>query len=278
MKKIKLSALPYSVYAVIFIVAPIILIIFYSLNYRPDGSFAFTLEHFKRFFDFSEPVYMNVLWRSIRIALISTVICLTLGYPMAYILSRMKPSVRGMASFLFILPMWMNFLLRTYSWMTLLENTGVINSLLLRFGLSPLNIMYTEGAVIFGNVYNFLPFMILPIYNSLTKMDNSLIEAAGDLGANFIDTFKKVIFPLSLPGVASGISMTFMPAVTTFIISKLLGGGQNALIGDLIEKQFKSVGDWGFGSAMSVVLMVMILVAMAVMGNSEKESAGSILG
>jgi spermidine/putrescine transport system permease protein len=177
-----------------------------------------------------------------------------------------------------MLPMWMNFLLRTYAWMTLLENTGVINTLLGSIGLPKLNIMYTEGAVIFGNVYNFLPFMILPIYNVLTRIEKNLIEASEDLGADFRHTFLRVIFPLSLPGVSSGVTMTFMPAVTTFIISKLLGGGQNAQIGDLIEKQFKSVGDWGFGSAMSVILMIMILIAMGVMNRYEKEqSAGGAL-
>jgi spermidine/putrescine transport system permease protein len=278
MKKVGVAALPYGVYAVIFILAPILLVLFYSLFYRDGGEFAFTLEHFRRFFDFSEPVYMQVLLRSIRIALISTLICLLLGYPMAYILSRMKPRTRGIVSFLFVLPMWMNFLLRTYAWMTLLENTGVINTFLTSLGLPTISIMYTEGAVIFGNVYNFLPFMILPIYNVLVRIDKNLIEAAGDLGASFPKTFMRVIFPLSLPGVSSGITMTFMPAVTTFIISKLLGGGQNAQIGDLIEKQFKSVGDWGFGSALSVILMVMILIAMGVMNRYEKEqSAGGVL-
>ena len=277
MKRLRLAALPYAVYAVIFILAPIILILFYSFFYQTDGSFSFTLEYFQRFFDFSDPIYMQVLWRSIRIALISTIICLLIGYPMAYILSRMNPRVRGMVAFLFILPMWMNFLLRTYAWMTLLENTGVINTLLGKLGIGPFELMYTEGAVIFGNVYNFLPFMIMPIYNVLTKIDRTLLEAAGDLGANFPKTFFRVIFPLSLPGVYSGITMTFMPAVTTFIISKLLGGGQNALIGDLIEKQFKSVGDWGFGSAMSVILMVMILIAMALMGRTEKENSAGML-
>ncbi len=278
MKRVRLAALPYAVYATIFIVAPIILVLFYSFFYRDDGTFAFTLNHFARFFSFSEPVYMMVLWRSIKIAFISTLICLIIGYPMAYILSRMPSKIRGIISFLFVLPMWMNFLLRTYAWMTLLENTGVINSILGSLGLPALNMMYTEGAVIFGNVYNFLPFMILPIYNVLVRIDKTLVEASGDLGANFAKTFTRVIFPLSLPGVSSGITMTFMPAVTTFIISKLLGGGQNALIGDLIEKQFKSVGDWGFGSAMSVILMVMILFAMGIMSRYEKEqSAGGML-
>ena len=271
-------ALPYGVYALIFILAPLLLILFYSLFYQGSQGFAFTLKHFLKFFDFSEPVYMKVLVRSVRIALVSTVICLIIGYPMAFILSRMNPRVRNIVSFLFVLPMWMNFLLRTYAWMTLLENTGVINSLLGSLGLPPINIMYTEGAVIFGNVYNFLPFMILPIYNVLIKIDKSVVEAAGDLGANFFKTFTKVIFPLSLPGVTSGITMTFMPAVTTFVISKLLGGGQNAQIGDLIERQFKSVGDWGFGSAMSVILMLIILFVAGFMNSYEKDkSAGGVL-
>jgi spermidine/putrescine transport system permease protein len=277
-RRISFLALPYGVYAVIFILAPILLIFFYSLFYRGAKGFGFTLDHFFKFFNFKEPVYMLVLLRSVRTALISTVICLIVGYPMAFILSRMRPGVRNMVSFLFVLPMWMNFLLRTYAWMTLLENTGVINTVLTSMGLPTINIMYTEGAVIFGNVYNFLPFMILPIYNVLIKIDKSLTEAAGDLGANFAKTFIRVIFPLSLPGVTSGITMTFMPAVTTFVISKLLGGGQNAQIGDLIEKQFKSVGDWGFGSAMSVILMIMILIAASFMNNYEQEkSAGGVL-
>jgi len=267
--------LPFCVYALIFILAPMILVLLYSLT-TPDGTF--TLDNFLKFFDFSNPVYIKVLWRSVYLAVISTAICLIIGYPMAYILAGLKPRVRNFLSFLFILPMWMNFLLRTYAWMTLLERTGVINSLLGAAGLPQLNIMYTEGAVILGMVYNFLPFMILPIYNMLIKMDKSLIEASNDLGASRVQTFLRVELPLTMPGVYSGITMTFMPAVTTFIISKLLGGGQNALIGDLIEKQFKVVGDWGFGSAMSVILMVLILFFMWISSRYEKEqSEGGML-
>ncbi|MBQ6933987.1 MAG: ABC transporter permease [Clostridia bacterium] len=235
----------------------------------------FTLENFTRFFNFSDPTYLKVLWRSIYLAAISTVICLLLGYPMAYILSKLPNRIRGILSFLFVLPMWMNFLLRTYAWMTLLERTGIINTFLSNLGLPTWDIMYTQGAVILGNVYNFLPFMILPIYNVLIKIDKSVLEASADLGGNGSVTFRKVIFPLSIPGVISGISMTFMPAVTTFVISKLLGGGQNALIGDLIENQFKVTGDWGFGSAMSVILMVLILAAMQIMQRYEDENDGS---
>ncbi len=215
-----------------------------------------------------------MLWRSIKVAAVSTLICLALGYPMAYILSKMRPGLRDTMVFLFVLPMWMNFLLRTYAWMTLLERTGLINTLLGKLGLGPLDLMYTQGAVILGNVYNFLPFMILPIYNVLVKIDSSVVEAAQDLGANRFVVFRKVIFPLSLPGVISGVSMTFMPAVSTFIISRLLGGGQQALIGDIIENQFKVVGNWGLGSAMSVALMVLILAAMNVARKYEDENAG----
>jgi len=194
---------------------------------------------------------------------------------MAYILSKLPNRIRGILSFLFVLPMWMNFLLRTYAWMTLLERTGIINTFLTNLGLPTWDIMYTQGAVILGNVYNFLPFMILPIYNVLVKIDKSVLEASADLGGDSGVTFRKVIFPLSIPGVISGISMTFMPAVTTFVISKLLGGGQNALIGDLIENQFKVTGDWGFGSAMSVVLMILILGAMQIMQRYEDNNDGS---
>ena len=262
--------LPFAVYALIFIIAPMLLVVFYSVS---DPSSGLTLEHYIRFFDPANPVYLNVLWRSVYLALISTLICLVLGYPLAYILAGMKPGTRNFLSFLFVLPMWMNFLLRTYAWMTLLERTGVINSLLAQLGLPAWNIMYTESAVILGMVYNFLPFMILPIYNMLIKLDKSLIESASDLGANKVQTFLRVELPLTMPGIYSGITMTFMPAVTTFIISKLLGGGQNALIGDLIEKQFKVVGDWGFGSAMSVILMILILFFMWISSKYEKDHA-----
>lgn len=273
----RLVALPYGVYSLIFIVAPLVLILYYSLTTQGNGTIRFTLDNFVRFFADPDYIYLKVLWRSLWIAAVSTIICFILGYPMAYILSRLKDRTRNIVSFLFILPMWMNFLLRTYAWMTLLERTGVINTVLKSLGLHTLDIMYTTGAVVLGNVYNFLPFMILPIYTSLTKIDRSVIEASEDLGANRVSTFFRVIFPLSFSGIMSGLTMTFMPAVTTFIISKLLGGGQNALIGDLIEKQFKTVYDWGFGSAMSIILMVLILLSMNVLSRYEKENAGGVL-
>lgn len=271
MKKIKLAVIPYAIYAAIFIVAPLLLIFLYSLR---DMTGAYTLDNYLRFFNFADPIYLKVLWRSVWLAAVSTLICLLLGYPMAYILAKLPSKIRGTVSFLFILPMWMNFLLRTYAWMALLERTGLINTLLQSIGLAPLDLMYTQWAVVLGNVYNFLPFMVLPIYTVLIKIDKSVIEAAQDLGGDHRVVFRKVVFPLSLPGVVSGISMTFMPAVTTFVISRLLGGGQNALIGDIIENQFKLVGDWGFGSAMSVILMVLILLAMNVIHKYEAENTG----
>ncbi|MGI6337531.1 MAG: ABC transporter permease [Eubacteriales bacterium] len=278
-RRTSVLALPFTVYALIFIAAPLLLIILYSFCVSPQNGVTLTLDHYKKFFDFSNPVYLQVLWRSIYIAVISTAICLLLGYPMAYILSKLRPGLRQVLSVLFVLPMWMNFLLRTYSWMSLLEKTGLINSFLEAINLPAFNIMYTQWAVVLGNVYNFLPFMILPIYNVLIKIDQSVIEAAQDLGADSMKVFGRVILPLSLGGVASGISMTFMPAVTTFVISKLLGGGQNALIGDLIEKQFKTTGNWGFGSAMSVIIMVLILLAMNFTSSYEKdrEEGGQLL-
>lgn len=262
---------PYIIWMFIFILLPLFLILFNSVTYSSEGGIRFTLQYFQRFF---EPVYINVLWRSFRLALSSTVICLLLGYPMAMILAGKDIKRRNVMVLLFVIPMWMNFLLRTYAWMTLLERSGILNSFLALLRLPQLELLYNEGAVMLGMVYNFLPFMVLPIYSVLVKIDKSLIEAAGDLGANAATVFRKVIFPLSLPGVLSGITMVFMPAVTTFVIPRLLGGGQFTLIGNLIEQQFLFVGDWGFGSAVSVIMLILILISMGVMGKYEKEQEG----
>ena len=265
----------YTVYAFTFFLAPLLLILFYSLTAAGgDGSVTFTLENFARFFDFSNPQYMKVLGNSFRIAGIATLLCLLLGYPMAYILANLKPRLRAFLSLLFILPMWMNFLLRTYAWMSLLETNGIINTLLSKLGLPALQIMYTEKAVILGMVYNFLPFMILPIYNTLIKLDPSLLNASDDLGASPWQTFTRVTLPLSKPAILSGINMVCMPSVTTFVISRLLGGSSTALIGDIIEKQFKLVDDKGFGSAMSVIIMIFVfgLVALTREKDSEEVS------
>ena len=271
-------ATPYAIWSVLFIVIPLILIVFFSFTKQVDGRYMFTLDNFDKFFNV---MYFKVVRRSLVLAFISTVLCLIVGYPTAYIISKAKPSKRATLLLLCILPMWMNFLLRTYAWSAILGKNGFINTLLGMVGLGPINILYTDAAVLLGMVYNFLPFMILPIHTILSKMNQDLINAAKDLGANNFQVFTKVIFPLSLPGVISGITMVFMPAVSTFVISKLLGGGQFYLIGNLIEQQFMSVGDWHFGSAISIFMMIIILISMAIMNKyssgTDKEGGGLLL-
>ena len=271
-------ATPYAIWSVLFIVIPLILIVFFSYTKQVDGRYMFTLDNFDKFFNV---MYFKVVRRSLVLAFISTVLCLIVGYPTAYIISKAKPSRRATLLLLCILPMWMNFLLRTYAWSAILGKNGFINTLLGMVGLGPINILYTDAAVLLGMVYNFLPFMILPIHTILSKMDQDLINAAKDLGANNFQVFTKVIFPLSLPGVISGITMVFMPAVSTFVISKLLGGGQFYLIGNLIEQEFMSVGDWHFGSAISIFMMIIILISMAIMNKyssgNDKEGGGLLL-
>ena len=271
-------ATPYAIWSVLFIVIPLILIVFFSFTKQVDGRYMFTLDNFDKFFNV---MYFKVVRRSLVLAFISTVLCLIVGYPTAYIISKAKPSRRATLLLLCILPMWMNFLLRTYAWSAILGKNGFINTLLGMVGLGPINILYTDAAVLLGMVYNFLPFMILPIHTILSKMDQDLINAAKDLGANNFQVFTKVIFPLSLPGVISGITMVFMPAVSTFVISKLLGGGQFYLIGNLIEQELMSVGDWHFGSAISIFMMIIILISMAIMNKyssgTDKEGGGLLL-
>jgi len=265
------GAYPYAAYAFAFFLAPLLLVVFYSVTRTTPEGLKLTFAHFFRFFDVREPQYMKVLFGSLRIALYTTCICLVLGYPAAYILATLPKRKRSLLAMLFILPMWMNFLLRTYAWMSLLESNGIINMVLRRFGLPAMQLMYTEGAVVLGLVYNFLPFMILPIYNMLIKIDSSLLDSAEDLGATPVQTFVKVTIPLTLPAIVSGFNMVFMPSVTTFVISRLLGGTSTVLIGDLIEKQFKLVDDKGFGSAMSVIIMAFILVFVGLSGSADRE-------
>ena len=259
---------PYVIWMALFIIVPMLLILYYAFTIPTDTGATWSLDNFSRFF---EPIYLRVLGRSLRLAVISTIICLLLGYPAAMVMAGNAFSRKNVILLLFVVPMWMNFLLRTYAWLTLLERNGVINVLLTNLGMPSLNILYTESAVILGMVYNFLPFMVLPIYSVLSKIDKGVIEAAGDLGANSFRVFTRVVFPLSLPGMVSGVTMVFMPALTTFVISRLLGGGQFTLIGNLIEQQFLVVGDWGFGSSISVVMIVLILFSMAIMSFFEGE-------
>ena len=267
-------AFPYLLWILVFTLVPLLLVMYFAFTVGDSqnfSSFQFSLENFEKFFT---PIYTTVMIRSINLALISTVICLILGYPMAYIISKEKPKKRNMMILLFVIPMWMNFLLRTYAWLTLLGRNGLINFLLSKIGLGPYDFMYTEGAILLGMVYNFLPFMVLPIYSVLVKIDKGLIEASEDLGANMVTTFKKVILPLSLPGVITGITMVFIPAVSTFVISSLLGGNKYQLVGNLIEQQFRWTGDWHFGSSMSIILMVIILIIMALTSKFDKEKEG----
>jgi spermidine/putrescine transport system permease protein len=268
------SMYPYVVWMVLFTIIPILMVLYYSLVAR-GGGFGLTLGHYARVF---EPLYLSVIWRSIWLALVSTVVCFMLGYPVAMILANSPERRQFSLIVLFVVPMWMNFLARTYAWMSLLETNGIINAILGFFGVGPLSMLYTSGAVVLGMVYNYLPFMVFPIFTVLRKLDPSLVEAAEDLGANPLKTFLKVIFPLSLPGVLSGITMVFMPSVTTFAISQLLGGGQFTLIGNLIEQQYLRTYDWGFGSALSIILMIIILISMGLISRSNAyEEGGGLL-
>ncbi len=273
----KIASSSYIIWSLLFIIIPIIMVGFLSFTpVETSGHTGFTFENYRRFM---EPIYLKVLLRSVEIAFKATFICFLVGYPMAMILAKMNPRIRNLAVMLFVVPMWMNFLLRTYAWMTILGKNGILNKFLALFHIAPMTFLYSEGAVLLGMVYNFLPFMVLPIYTVLTKMDKSLVEAAEDLGGNKVTVFRKVIFPLSLPGVVSGFSMVFMPAVSTFVITNLLSGGQYMLIGNLIEQQFLAVNDWHFGAAISMILMILILLTMSLMnrlgaGVGEEGSAG----
>lgn len=227
----------------------------------------FTIDNFVRFFSNTDS--MMVFLRSLYIAFVSTVLCLLLGFPTAYVLSKMKERTRNIVSVMFLLPMWMNFLLRTYAWRTLIEKTGIINTILNSVNLPSQSLMYTRGAVILVMVYDFLPFMILPIYNTLIKIDKTVLEASHDLGANHYQTLFRVVLPLSVPGISSGVTMTFVPSITAFAISKIMGGTQSATIGEEIERVFNN--DMWFGSAMSVIIMVLMLASMFLLSGNEKD-------
>ncbi|WP_283695066.1 ABC transporter permease [Clostridium perfringens] len=266
-KNLSFAAYPYVVWSAIFIVIPLLLIVFFSFTSKVDGRFVFSFENFQRLF---EPIYFTVFIRSIWLAVLSTVSCLILGYPIAYIISKLPIKRRNMLILLFILPMWMNFLLRTYAWMAILGRDGLINTLLGYIGIGPIKMLYTDGAILLGMVYNFLPFMVIPIYTVLIKIDKNLVNAAYDLGANKAQAFRKIILPLSIPGIISGITMVFMPAVSNFVIPSLLGGGKYMLVGNLIEQQFTTIGNWNFGSALSIFMMILILISMSFMSKYEK--------
>lgn len=253
----KLTASPYLVWSAIFIIVPLIFVLIYSVT---DGNGGFTLEHIM-----SIGKYKDVMLNSIWLGFIATVISLVIAYPLAYIMARTTANVQRTMMILVMLPMWMNLLIRTYSMMIIMQDTGIINSVLTALKLPNLHMINTQGAVVLGMVYNYIPYMILPLYSIMAKMDMNLIEAAGDLGANKLVTFKDIILPLTLPGIASGFTMVFVPSVSTFYISKKLGGNTFSLIGDVIEMQFKSSNNYNLGAALSLVLMFMIIICMAVM-------------
>ena len=282
MKNNRLSrfAIPYVIWMALFVVAPIIMVVIYAFSTSVGG---FTLDNFAKM-----GTYTVVFTRSFKLALIATAICVLIGYPVSYKMSKEGPRFQRLAMVLIMLPMWMNFLLRTYSWMAILENNGLLNQLFRKIGLIALynnifgtdisffRMINTQGAVVLGMVYNYLPFMILPIYSVIVKLDHSLIEAARDLGANSFQVFRRVILPLSLPGVLSGITMVFVPSVSTFAISKMLGGGTEMLLGDLIEQQYMG-GAYNpyLGAAISLVMMVIVVICMVVMnrfGEGEEQA------
>lgn len=256
--KQKLLAAPYLVWMAVFAVVPLLMVAYFAFT---DGNGNFTLEYVAEVAQYS-----NIFVRSIWLAAIATVICLIVAYPIAFILTKMDIKVQSTMVMIIVLPMWMNFLLRTYAWMTLLGNEGIINTVLGYVGLGPYKMLNTQGAVVLGMVYDYLPYMILPLYTVMSKIDKSVFEAAQDLGCNSFSTIFRVVLPLSLPGVMSGITMVFVPAISTFIISRMLGGGANLLIGDLIEMQFLGNSyNPNLGAGISLVLMVIILLIMTLM-------------
>ncbi len=271
MNKKKLLGTPYFIWSAMFIVIPLCMVFYYGLT---DKSGAFTLENILAI---STPEHAKALWLALGLSLISTLICLLLAYPLAMILCNMKVNQNSFIVLIFILPMWMNFLLRTLAWQTLLEKTGVINNVLAFLNLPALNIINTPYAIVLGMVYNFLPFMVLPIYNSLSKIDQNVINAARDLGANGLQVFTRITLPLTVPGIISGITMVFIPALTTFVISKLLGGSKILLIGNVVEEEFTQASNWHLGSGLSIVLMLFIIVNMVISAVFDKDGEGSVL-
>ena len=262
---------PYLFWTAAFIIIPLLMIVYYGLT---DTSGAFTLSNIAQM---GTPERLKALWLSLLLSLIATGICLVMAYPLALILTGTKVNATGFIVTIFIIPMWMNSLLRILAWQTLLERNGVINVALRFLHLPELRIINTPYAIALGMIYDFLPFMLLPIYNALEKIDQHVINAAYDLGANRFQTFWKVIFPLTVPGMISGITMVFVPALTTFVISDFLGGSKVLLIGNVIERQFTQVGDWNVGSGMSLVLMVFILISMAVMQHYDKSGGEQVV-
>ncbi len=264
---------PYMVWSLLFILVPLVFIAYYAFT---DDNFGFTFENIVRFFDATSEItssdgtvkevrtYILIFMRSVRLAVISTFICFLLGYPIAYIISRMKPKTQKTMITVIMIPMWMNFLIRTYAWMTILQDTGILNTFLAKFGIGPFHIIGTQSAVVIGMVYDYLPYMILPIYSVMAKLDIKLTEAAHDLGCNSFGVLRRVIFPLTVPGVISGVTMVLIPSVSTFYISQKLGSGKFFLIGDAIEGQYIA-NNLHFAAAIAFIMMIVLLAAMALL-------------
>ena len=272
MKQFRRLTYPYIIWISAMIVIPMLLIVLYAFTKQGNdvATLQFTFDNFTKFF--TDPDFLKILFLSLRIALITTILCVLIGYPVAYAIAQASPARQNFYILLITLPMWINMLVRTYAWIGILADNGVINNILQFLGMAPTKLLYTDFAVTLGMVYNFVPFMILQIHASLTKMDRSLLDAANDLGANKVQAFRRVTFPLSLPGVISGITLVFLPVVSSFVIPKLLGGAGKPLIGNIIETQFITVGEWNFGSAISMIMAVIIMASMYVTRKLDKDN------
>ncbi len=276
MRQFKNLVKPYILWSFLLIIVPLLLIVLYAVTTGGNSlvNIRFTLENFKKI---GEPIYIQVFVRSFRLGLITTIICLLLGYVLAYVIASFSERAQAILILFVTIPMWINTLLRTYAWISILSDNGIINSFLTLIGLDPITMMYTDFSVILGLVCDLLPFMVIPIHTSLSKMDKSLIEAAYDLGAHRWQAFWRVTFALSIPGVINGVTMVFLLSISTFVIPKLLGGGQYVLIGNLIENQFVSIGDWNFGSAISLLLAILMLLMINITKKLDKQEGGGDL-
>ncbi len=267
----KMAASPHIVWAVLFIIAPLLFVVYYAFT-DSEGNFTFS-----NIGELAQASYLEVFLRSICFAFLATFICLLIAYPIAYFMTKTSPRTQKILIMLVMLPQWLNFLIRTYSWMALLEDTGIINTLIGKIGMEPIHMINTSGAVILGMVYNYLPYMIIPLHSVMSKIDTRLLEAASDLGCSPFRVITGVVLPLSVSGIISGVTMVFVPSISTFYISQKLGGGNFDLIGDTIERQFQTAYNYNLGAAMSLVLMIIIMISMAVMNKYSGEDDGGVV-
>ena len=267
----KAVAAPHVMWAILFIIAPLLFVAYYAFTDK-NGNFTFG-----NITELAQASYLEIFLRSLCFAFLATVICLVIAYPIAYFMTKASPKTQKILIMLVMLPQWLNFLIRTYSWMALLEDTGIINNLLQMMGLDPVHMINTSGAVILGMVYNYLPYMIIPLHSVMSKIDPRLLEAASDLGCSHFKVITRVVFPLSMAGIISGVTMVFVPSISTFYISQKLGGGNFDLIGDTIERQFQTAYNYNLGAAMSFVLMIIIMISMAIMNKYSGEDDGGVI-